>query len=353
MEKVLNATTPKQKLMEQLTLRPPEDENAAPSVLPADHPLLEKFQAALKTHLLKVNAELTGEISALDFNINRLNKEQEELASNLYDYQEEIERQRDTLDEYNNQLKDVSEKRIKHEQNMAQQKKEHNGLNGLFREVQRMHKDRLMELSHVQILENNISKWTQEIEDEVENAKRIVSKDSKDQLTVSQAKKQMDLILFNLDAEVRRGDQQLTDINEQIIEQNKILDILNSSISDANADLNALQNEHKRLIGSWSEVILAIKHRDKLLAKMREDLRFVIIWLKVFLFFIFFFYIFSAEHQYHKLTQANIDGTKKSAAKEMEQNEKLEAFKIRLLNDIDTLEKQCIPVNCNLKNFYN
>lgn len=273
MEKVLNATTPKQKVMEQLTLRPPEDENAAPSVLPADHPLLEKFQAALKAHLLKVNAELTNEISALDFNINKRNKEREEIASKLYDYQEEIERQKDTLDDYNNQLKDVSEKRIKHEQNLAQQKKEHDSLNRIFKESQRIHKDRLMDLSHVQILENNISKWTQEIEDEVETAKRIVSKDNQDQLAISQAKKQMDLFLFNLDAEVRRGERQLANFNDQIVEQNNVLDILNNSIADANADLKALQNEHKRLIGSWSEVILGIKHRDKMLAKMRDDIK--------------------------------------------------------------------------------
>lgn len=46
----------------------------------------------------------------------------------------------------------------------------------------------------------------------------------------------------------------------------------------------------------------------------------------------------STEDQHHKIMQSKIDGTKKSASKEMEQNEKLEAFKLRLSTDIETLE---------------
>lgn len=49
---------------------------------------------------------------------------------------------------------------------------------------------------------------------------------------------------------------------------------------------------------------------------------------------------FSDEKQNHKVLDANIDGIKKSAQKEMIQNEKLEAFRTRLNDDIANIEKQ-------------
>lgn len=323
MDKVLNATTPRQKIIDQIQTHPitEEDTDQRPSVLPADHPLLEKFQQALKQHLLKVNGELTDEIAALDHNIKKYTQEIEEVGANLYDYQEEIERQKDSLDDYNIRLKEATDKRIATEKSAATGKKQFDSLNYAYKDAQRMHNERLMELQHVRVLENNISKWTEEIEDEVAAAKRVVSKDGRDQLAISQQKKQMDLFLFNLEEELRKSERQLAALKEQFVDQTQTNEVLNGSISDANADLNALQQEQKRLISAWNEVILSIKFRDKHLAKLREDL--------------------AAERQYHKVTQANIDGTKKSAAKEMEQNEKLEAFKLRLTNDIEVLQKYC------------
>lgn len=50
--------------------------------------------------------------------------------------------------------------------------------------------------------------------------------------------------------------------------------------------------------------------------------------------------IHSDEMQNHKLIQSNIEGTKRATTKEMEQNEKLESFKLRLDNDFDLLEQK-------------
>lgn len=274
MDRVLNTPTTKQKIhLDQPTSNPTEDaSNEPPAVLSPDHPLLEKFQQALKAHLLKVNNELAEEIADLDFTISKLNRDRENFGSDLYDYQAEIERQKDAIDTCNNQLKDVSDRRIQHEMNAANLKKEYDSINYNYKESKRIHNERLMELSHVQILENKISKWSKEIEDEVETAKRMVSKDGQNQLAISQQKKQMDLILFNLDEEVRRRERELVNINEQLAEQSGFVEILNRSISDANADLSALQNEQKRLLAAWNEVIMAIGQRDKVLVKIRNDL---------------------------------------------------------------------------------
>ncbi|XP_037024464.1 coiled-coil domain-containing protein 40 [Bradysia coprophila] len=290
------------------------------AILPADHPLLEKFQKALKEHLLKINNRLSDEIDEIDHNIGRLKKEQENVGERLYDYQQEAEQQKEMLDEYNERLNEVSEKRLKNEINASKLKRDYVGLTNKFQEASRNHEDKLLELTQTRLLENNISKWAQEMEDEVKAAKRVVSKDKQSQLAVSQQKRQMDLLLLNLEGEVKRRDQELAAINEQIKDQNGKLEFLNRNLSDGNADLNGLQSELKRLIGAWREVISQIQLKDEVLAKLRREL--------------------NDEMQNHKLIQSNIEGTKRATAKEMEQNEKLESFKLRLENDFDLLEQK-------------
>lgn len=76
---------------------------------------------------------------------------------------------------------------------------------------------------------------------------------------------------------MKRRDQELVAINEQIQDQNGKLEFLNRNLSDGSADLNGLQLELKRLIGAWREVILSIQQKDEVLATLRNDLKFVIL----------------------------------------------------------------------------
>lgn len=103
-------------------------------------------------------------------------------------------------------------------------------------------------------------------------AKRITSKDSKDQRLISEEKKKMDLILYKLDSEVRKNERELANIEDQIHEHNNSVASLNKSLADANIDLEGLQQEHKKLMQAWGEVIVAVQHRDKVLMKAKTDL---------------------------------------------------------------------------------
>lgn len=72
---------------------------------------------------------------------------------------------------------------------------------------------------------------------------------------------------------MKRRDQELTAINEQIQDQNGKLEFLNRNLSDGSADLNGLQSELKRLIVAWREVIHSIQMKDEVLATLRNDLK--------------------------------------------------------------------------------
>lgn len=243
-------------------------------VLEKDHPLLERFQQALKAHLLRVKDQLEEEIAELDHRLEQNEKESEEVGARLYDLQEEIDSQKELLDIYGKEIMEVSARRKVAEEKAAGYKKEYDEQNQKLKEFKRIHNEHLVELDNLTILEAEFSKWDQEIKDEIAVAKRVASKDVKDQMAAAEEKRKKDLLVFNLDAEVRKKERELEGIEEQIKEQEGATDVINRSLADANSDLEVLQHEHKRLFQAWGEVIVAIQQRDRVLARTKEDLEY-------------------------------------------------------------------------------
>lgn len=240
--------------------------------IPADHPLLEKFQKTLKEYLLRTTAQLKEETDEIDGKIAELNEERIEIGSNLYDLQQEIDRQKDEIDEYNNRISDLFERRTKCEADNREANEELKILQESSQNAKRLQSERLSALDKLQMVERNIDKWQQEMEHEFKVSKLMLSKDKKEKERVCKEKRQMDLLLLNLEMEVRRRETESQAILDEIKDKEQQIAFLNGKLAGTNADLDILNNDNRRLITSWNEVILAISKRDKTLAKTNEDL---------------------------------------------------------------------------------
>ncbi|XP_055917310.1 coiled-coil domain-containing protein 40 [Eupeodes corollae] len=289
------------------------------NLLPPDHPLLSKFQQSLKEHLLRVKNQLTEEIDELKHKIKIKEQEREEFGVKLYDRQNEIEKQNDILEEYSKNIHESVSKRIEDERQKELLQKEYDEKYNLTKQRKLQYNQRLLELGHLQNLENNIRKWTDDFETQLTSSKRVVSKDFQMQKAMAEEKQKSDLMFYNLQVEVKKREEELEGLSQQIADQTQLNNVLQTSLSDANADLEILQDEHKRLTQSWGEVIVAIQHRDKVLFQARQTLQ--------------------KQQELLKLTSSSVEATKKQTAKERENNEKLEAFKSRLTRDLMTLQR--------------
>lgn len=249
-----------------------EDQVPDSGLLPPDHPLMLKFQQALKEHLLKVTGQLQNEILELDEQIKAKDDEIAEVGAKLFDRQSQVEIQREQLDKYNKQILDISSKRKQHEERAATFKAEFNRKENSSKDTKRLLNEVSQEVASMRVLESEIAKWNEEIQNEIALAKRITNKDSKDQREISEEKKMMDLILFKLDFEVRKNERSLSNIEDQIKEHSDSVASLNKNLADANVDLEGLQQEHKKLMQAWGEVIVAVQHRDKVMTKARTAL---------------------------------------------------------------------------------
>lgn len=241
-------------------------------VLPADHPMMKKFQEALRAHLLKLTGQLEGEIADLDESIKKKDDEIAENGAKLFDLQTQIEIQHEQLDNYSKNILEISEKRKAHEEKAARYKEAFTKKDISTKELKRLNNQISQEVTSMRVLESEISKWNEEIQNEIALAKRVSSKDNKDQRLVSEEKRKMDLILFKLDSEVRKNEREFSNIEDQIREHNDAVANLNKDLADANIDLEGLQQEHKKLMQAWGEIIVSVQHRDKILTKVKADL---------------------------------------------------------------------------------
>lgn len=248
-----------------------EPEKIKLAFLPPDHPLLQKFQETLRGYLLRSKEQLSTEIAELKYNIKLKEQQREEHGAKLYEMQQEIRHQNEQLEDYAIEIQGNLKRRHDEDEEVNKLKAIHEEKLALSKEYKFNYNKRMVELDNLQTLQNNLRKWTDEVEDEVKNAKRVVSRDSQLQKQLSEEKKKSDMLFYHLDVEVKKREKELVDVSEELASQREVIGVLNQSISYANADLEALQNEHKHLTQAWGEVIVAINHRDKIMHQVNES----------------------------------------------------------------------------------
>ncbi|XP_070070215.1 coiled-coil domain-containing protein 40 isoform X2 [Drosophila takahashii] len=310
-------------ISEQNVSSVPEPEQLA--LLPPNHPLLRKFQESLKGHLLRTKHDIENEIAEIKYQVKLKEQRREEQGLSLYDMQQKMEFQEEQI----NELSAIIEKHLKNREveefNARILKKEYEEKIKLTKSQKQLYHERMVKLEDLQSLSSNIKKWACNVEDEVKNAKRIVSRDAQLQSQLSQEKLNSDILFFRLDMEVKKREKELILICEEEAEMKEVVNILNMSIANANTDLEVLQNEHKRLTQAWSEVIIAIQLRDNILFHVQDTVR--------------------KHRESIKLNLAGIEAIKKQIEKEMELNKKLESFKLRLADDTNSLRRDCEDEN--------
>ncbi|KAH8245656.1 hypothetical protein KR038_010818 [Drosophila bunnanda] len=249
----------------------PEPDQLA--LLPPNHPLLGKFQSSLKDLLLRTKRELEYEIAEIKYQVKLKEQRREEEGLALYDMQQQMGIQEEQIKEISVIIEKHLQYRHGEEFCVNSLKEEYEKRLKLTKTKKSLYHEQMVELEDLQSLSSNIKKWAYDVEDEIKNAKRIVSRDAQLQKQLSREKRKSDILFYRLDMEVKKRETELNSINEEETTMKDVVNILNMSISDANIDLEVLQSEHKRLTQAWSEVIIAIQLRDNILFQVQDTMR--------------------------------------------------------------------------------
>lgn len=202
----------------------------------------------------------------------------------MYEVQQEAIRQQTAIDNYKQMIEDITRAREDVERQLEETKKIHKrALEELF--SKRKNERQLLEgVETLNALHQQFLKWEEEIAGNLSISKRISEKDAAKQKELLMQKHQKDYILLKLEEEVRKLQMEFDTLTEQL--QSKIEEkiALGQTVADANADLEALEKEHKTLHATWNSVLLLINQRDKINEEILSEQKYEIVNYTLFRF---------------------------------------------------------------------
>ncbi|XP_044759572.1 coiled-coil domain-containing protein 40 [Coccinella septempunctata] len=289
-------------------------------VLAPDHPALEKFQKALKEHLLKQIERLNEEIFELETVTKKKNAEKEAIGVETYETQQMVCRKQKILDEYVENVNNATAAREEIELELKEYREKYRCDTEALMRIQKEEKELRNEVETVNLLLHQTSMWEKDVESDITISKRMTEKTIKDQIQLLNEKQKQDMILYKLQSEVWKLETDLENTDMKLEVKEKEREELAQAVAEGNTTIEAIESDYRCLMHSWNSVVVAISNRDRVLHCVNQELQ--------------------KYEEDHKNIICETEKVKKLTKEEMVNNEKLTAVKQRILGDIATCKNQ-------------
>ncbi|XP_070596284.1 coiled-coil domain-containing protein 40 [Erythrolamprus reginae] len=288
-------------------------------VLDPDHPLMKRFQSALKTYLNKQKGKVNDEMQELTVAIKSGKTQREELGVLLYGFQQHLARLQMELEKNHNCHSQIVMAR-------RQLEEELHDLRDAYKKTFQNTQVERKTVSSVQIEIENLSlrlfymqNMDQDVRDDIAVMKRTVKKAEVERMRAEVEKQKQDLHVDRLTKRVNELEEQMALYDAQYMAQTEDTKITRQEVGEASVEIQTINMEKKQLFHQWTVSLTGMKRRDEAYAAMQEALR-------------------DSRHKLKSL-EAEIEVYKKSIIKEEERNELLASILNRSENDANTSRK--------------
>ncbi|NXD16666.1 CCD40 protein, partial [Nothocercus nigrocapillus] len=294
-------------------------------VLDPEHPLMRRFQAALKNYLTKQMEKLNLDLQELRTATKKGKVQREELGVVLYGAQQqlaqlqmELEKSRDrhahTAAMRQQLEEEVEGLRLAHKEARQSTDEERKKVSAMQTQVENL----VMRLFHMQNMDEDMRR-------NILLMKQSTKKAEAEKVQAEVEKKKQDLLVERLTRKAYELQEQVALLEAQIVAQAEDTKITRQAVNEANTEVQAINMEKKQLINHWNISLTGMRQRDEAYAAMQELL---------------------SKHR-HELKSLEIDihGCRKSIRKEEEKNEMLVTILSRSQNDANMTKKmiaQCL-----------
>ncbi|NXW63975.1 CCD40 protein, partial [Eurystomus gularis] len=294
-------------------------------VLDPEHPLMRRFQAALKNYLTKQMEKVTLELQELRTATKKGKAQREELGVILYGAQQQLAHLQVELEK----------SRHRHSQAAAARQQLEEELGGLRLTYKKMCQNTDDERKKVSAMRTQVENlalhlfYVQNMDQGMRHnillMKQSAKKAGAEKVQAEVEKKKQDLLLDRLTRKAYDLQEQIALSEARLVAQAEDTKVTRQAVNEACMEVQAIHMEKKRLMNYWNSSLAGMKQRDEaynaaqeLLSKYRHDL---------------------------KSLEADIHGCRKSIRKEEEKNELLVTVLSRSQNDANTTKKliaQCL-----------
>jgi len=296
------------------------DENDDMIVLDPEHPLMKRFQAAYKAHLLKQIQKLTLEQRELSEEHTVKKKEREELGVELYGVQQELARQQMTLEKEHDRLNEGEQIRKKIEMLLNENKTRYNQTQRDFEQQRKRTSELQLEVENLATKLRYMENAKTDIRSDIAVIKRTTEKAGVELAKAEEEKKKQDLLVNVLTQAIDHLREDIELFEAQLSAQKDETRAALKTLTEASTELEAIQLEKKQLLQQWNSSLIGMRRRDEAYAAMQEAV--------------------GLQNQKIMAIDTELDGYKRQIKKAQEQNEQLTYMQNRIEGDIAMLKKQ-------------
>ncbi|NXK65393.1 CCD40 protein, partial [Sylvietta virens] len=294
-------------------------------ILDPEHPLMTRFQAALKNYLTKQIEQVNLDLHELRTAVKTSKEQREELGVILYGAQQQLGQLEVELEKSHERCLQAAAARQRLEQELQ-------GLRDAHKEICHNTDDERKKVSAMQTQVENLALelfYVQNMDQDMQHRLLLMKQSAKraeaDRIQAEVEKQKQDLFLEQLTRRVYQLQEQIALFEAQLVAQAEDTKVTRQAVSEAGLEVQAINMEKKRLMDHWNISLAGMKQRDEayvvtqeLLSNYRRDL---------------------------KSLEGDIHGCGKSIRKEEEKNENLVSLLNRSQNDASVTRKliaQCL-----------
>ncbi|NXG20776.1 CCD40 protein, partial [Grallaria varia] len=288
-------------------------------VLDPEHPLMRRFQAALKNYITKQIEQVKLDLHELRTATKDSKVQREELGVVLYGAQQQ-------LAQLHMELEKSLDRRSLAAAARRQLEEELEGLRDTYKKKWHNTDDERKKVSAMQTQVENLAlqllymqNMDQDMHHKILLMKQSAKKAEAEKFQAEVEKKKQDLLLDQLTRRAYELQEQIALFEAQFVAQAEDTKVTRQAVSEAALEVQAINMEKKRLINYWNSSLAGMKQRDEayvttqeLLSNCRRDL---------------------------KCLEGDLHGCGKSIRKEEEKNEVLVTILNRFQNDANVTKK--------------
>ncbi|XP_077611342.1 coiled-coil domain-containing protein 40 [Crocuta crocuta] len=305
-------------------------------VLHPDHPLMVRFQAALKNYLNRQIEKLKLELQELAVATRQTRAQRQELGLDLYGVQQHLARLQMQLERSHDrhstaacarrqQEEELRAARLLYERTCESADGERRQLAALQAELEGL----ALHLFYMQNID-------QDVRDDIRVMKQVVKKSEVERTRAEMEKKQQDLHVDRLTIKANQLEEQIALLEAQRSAQTEDTRVLRKAVSEACTEIGAISVEKRHILQQWAACLVGMKHRDEAHRTIQEAYS-------------------ECQHQITSI-DGEIEAYKKSIMKEEEKNEKLASILNRAEMEASLMQKltaQCLAKQEALENELN
>ncbi|NXN66211.1 CCD40 protein, partial [Himantopus himantopus] len=294
-------------------------------VLDPEHPLMRRFQTALKNYLTKQMEKVNLELQELRTATKKSKVQREELGVILYGAQQQLAHLQMEVEKSHDRHSQMATARRQLEEELE-------GLRLTHKKMCQNTDDERKKVSAMQTQVENLAlhlfymqNMDQDMHHNILLMKQSTKKAEAEKLQAEVEKKKQDLLVDRLTRKAYELQEQIALFEAQFVAQAEDTKVTRQAVNEACMEVQAINMEKKRLMNHWNSSLAGMKQRDEayiatqdLLSKYKHDL---------------------------KSLEMDIHGCRKSIRKEEEKNELLVTILSRSENDANATKKliaQCL-----------